>query len=281
MDSIKHYIQLIVPEYIPMAITTALVGAIVTSNTLPGIEFLVVAVVLSLIVGAFNSFNAIADKEIDTINKPERPIPSKKVEEKNALIFAVLLYIIALVLSLTINLELFLIVLIAVIVTAAYSYPGINLKKRFTIGNFTVTIFYAVLCFLAGWALYPTQPIPFPIIGFLFLTGFSLSISKDFMDMPGDSFHRAHTLPVQIGKKRSIITIISILILAYIFLLAMILQNFILEKYYYLFAILPLMILNINEFRRESTTYESNGVFLKTIVLIISLELGIIALELF
>ena len=281
MGSIKDYLHLIVPEYIPMAITTALIGAIITSGGLPGLEFIVVAVVLILLVSAFNAFNAIADKDIDRVNKPERPIPSKRITEREALYFAVFSYALALIISLSVNMSFFVVTLVSVLITSAYSYPGIDLKRRFLAGNFTVTIFYAILCYLSGWALYPTQAVSFPIMGFLFLTGLSLSISKDFMDVPGDAFHRAHTLPVKLGRKYSILTIILFLLVAFVFLFIMILKGFLPNKYYYLFALFPLMVLNISEFRKKSTTYESNDVFLKTIILIISLEFAIIALELF
>ncbi|MFA6269363.1 MAG: UbiA family prenyltransferase, partial [archaeon] len=202
-----HYWNLMVPEYVPMAITTLLAGAVVTTGTLPNSSFWLLAVSLSCIVGAFNSFNAIADKEIDKINSPHRPIPSKKIEEKHALYFSIGLYVLALLLASFINTTAFIIILGCVVLTAAYSYPKINLKQRFLLGTLTVTLFYAVLCFLAGWALSPTQRFPLEIATFLFLMGFGLAITKDFMDLPGDAFHRKHTLPVKLGYLQSIVFI--------------------------------------------------------------------------
>ncbi|MFH1391527.1 MAG: UbiA family prenyltransferase [Candidatus Diapherotrites archaeon] len=279
----RHYdfLHLIVPEYIPMAITTALVGAVSTTNAFPGFEFIIVAIVLTLIVAAFNAFNAIADREIDQINKPERPLPSKKISNHEALLFAITAYSIALLLSLLINPTFFAIIFIAVLVTTAYSYPGIDLKRKFGIGNFTVTVFYAILCSLAGWALYPNEPIPIPIISFLFLIGLSLSISKDFMDMPGDAFHQANTLPVKFGKNPSVGIIFIFLVISYLVLLMIIIMGLLSQQYYFLFIFFPLMLFNVNRFRIKSNSDDHNHVFIKTVLLIIVLEISIILLEVF
>jgi len=69
MINFVDYWKLIVPEYIPMAISTLLVGAVLSTGILPDVRFWFVAAALVCVVGAFNSFNAIADKEIDKMEK--------------------------------------------------------------------------------------------------------------------------------------------------------------------------------------------------------------------
>lgn len=280
MMSLRNYIHLIVPEYIPMAITTALVGYVSSSGALPGIEFLIPAIVISLIVSAFNAFNGVADKDIDRINKPERPIPSESLNEGAVMRFAATLYAAAFLLSLAVNAVFSLIALISIALTVSYSLPGIYLKKRFILGSLCVTVFYAVLCALAGWSLVPGNPVPFAIISFLFILGFGLSVSKDFMDVTGDKVHRAYTLPVKIGKQRSVRVIILLVTASFLFLLLMILQGFIEPGSAFLFALLPVMLYLVSRFRNIADAKKSNSNFKSIMAVLIVLELGIITLGL-
>jgi len=280
MSKLNDYLHLIVPEYIPMAITSVLVGAVLTSKIFHGLDFVLASIAIICVVAAFNAFNAIADKEIDKINKLHRPIPAKRLTDREALLFAIIMYFLALVISILINTTFFLVILAAVIVTTAYSYPGINLKRQFVLSNFAVTIFYAVLCTLAGWALYPNEPIPLPIIFFLFLMGFSLSISKDFMDVAGDSIHGAQTFPVKIGKTESIWIIFAVLSFSYILLLLMIAQNYLSKRFYLLLLFFPITIFYVNRFSKYNQSDSHNDIFRHTILTIIILELAIVALQL-
>jgi len=278
MATLYDYWHLIVPEYIPMAITTLLVGAVATTGSLPDWRFWPLAFALFCIVGAFNSFNALADRAIDRINRPERPIPMGAISEKQALLFAMLLYFVALLVAYLINVYVFGVIFIAVIVTAAYSYPEIDLKRRYVVGTLTVTVFYSILCFIAGWALYPTYAIPVEIMLFLFILGFSLSITKDFMDIPGDSFNKANTLPVKHGYLQSIGIVFIVLTFAFLFLAFLIYSEKLPTKFYALLLFYPLMFFNVSSFRKHAKSFYTNHLFLKTIILIITLELVFVGL---
>jgi len=279
MSKISHFFHLIVPQYIPMALTSLLVGAVFSISSLPDWRFWIAAFSLSCIVGGFNSFNAIADKEIDRINKPYRPIPSKKITEREALLFAALLYFVALFSAFLINLVFFVIIFISTLLTIAYSYPGLDLKKRFFFGTLSVTFFYAVLCPLAGWALYPLEEIPLSIIFFLFFFGLSLAISKDFMDMLGDSCNKANTFPVRLGYNQSIGFVFLFLTFSFGFLIFLVSQKILRSEYLFILIFFPLLILNINILRRKTILFTKNNVFGRTIILIIILELTLILLE--
>lgn len=280
MHRIIDYWNLMVPEYAPMAITTLFAGTVVTTGLLPVTSFWLLAVSLFCIVGAFNSFNAIADKEIDKINSPHRPIPSKKILEHHALYFSIILYVVALVLAWFVNPTAFLVIVGCVVLTAVYSYPKINLKKRFFLGTLTVTVFYATLCFIAGWALTPTSPFPSQIAAFLFILGLGLAITKDFMDVPGDSFHRAHTLPVKFGYLQSLALIVFILTLAFAFFTFIIYQNLLPQKYYLLLIFYPLMLFNLYGYIEHHKSYLTTHLFRTTMVFIMVLEISTAAIAL-
>lgn len=281
MPSIKDYIELIVPEYIPMALTTALLGFVVANQKLPGNEFAIILASLFLVVAGFNAFNAISDAEIDRINKPNRPVPSQRITLKQALWFSLVCYGLSLILAIFINWFLFLTILTAIFITALYSWPDINLKRRFLIGSLTVTVFYAILCPIAGWSLNPTQPFPLAVIGFLFLLGSGLSISKDFMDVPGDSYNNAQTIPVKIGRNKSILIITLLLLLAFGSLVFFILNNYLNDSFYVLLVFLPLFLLSIYRFKSANMTVEeSDHLFKQIIVLLILVEIAMIVLKL-
>lgn len=278
MSKTLDFLHLIALQYIPMAIFSLLVGATATISALPDFRFWIAAISLFCVVGGFNAFNAIADKEIDKINKPSRPVPSKKISEKEALWFTITLYFFSLLAAFTINLYFFVIIFFCVILTTMYSLPGINLKKYYFIGTLTVTIFYAVLCTLSGWALYPNNAIPWSIIFFLFFMGFSLAISKDFMDVVGDSYHNIKTFPVKIGYSQSVALVFIALTFSFVFLIFLILQNILPIKYYLLLIVFPLFLFNINGLRKKQQAHTYNYLFNKTVILIILLELIITGL---
>lgn len=278
MGKIRAYLNLIVPAYIPMAITTFILGFVASNGKIIlNLEFLLGAFSIIFIISAFNSFNAISDKEIDKINQPNRPIPKNELTENQALIFTIILYAIALLVSTAINTTFFVIALITVILTIAYSYPYINLKKKFIIGTLSVTILYAVLCFLMGWAIKPSENINFPILVFLFMIGYSLAITKDFMDVKGDYLYKAKTIPVKLGHLKSV-TIVAILVtISFIFIIFLITQKFLDEKFFYALSIFPLMLLNI-AYTKEKDYLNSRKIFNRSILLLILLEIVLIAL---
>jgi 4-hydroxybenzoate polyprenyltransferase len=74
--SVSDICRLVSVEYLPPMIMAFIVGLVFAGGTsnIPHLIFALLSVAF-LVVG-FNSFNAIYDKTIDTINKPTRPIPS-------------------------------------------------------------------------------------------------------------------------------------------------------------------------------------------------------------
>jgi geranylgeranylglycerol-phosphate geranylgeranyltransferase len=190
------------------------------------------------LVAAFNTFNGVTDFKIDLINKPYRPIPSGKVSRNFALAYSEFFYIVSLFIAYQLTLQFFQIMLLSSIVTIFYSLPVISLRKRFLISNLSGAILYGVLCPLAGWALMPTNPIPFFILGFTFLFSLSLSMSKDFEDFIGDRVYKIKTIPVVLGVGKA--KILSTLMLSLSFAYLIVLAALGLIKIQYLLAIITL-----------------------------------------
>jgi len=279
MAAIRDYIGLIVPEYMPMGITGVLMGAIAATNTLPNdVLWLGIACFLCIIAG-YNSYNAIIDKEIDIINKPSRPLPRKALTEKDALYVAAIFYIIAIMIALFLDKFFLLVALATIILTIAYSHPKIHLKRRFIIGTLTAVVLYTVLAPALGWALYSNNPVPVPIILFLFFLGIPKGILKDYVDIAGDSYHRVHSLPVQMGYLNSIVAVVLFYLVSAIFLGFAVYENILPFKFIFLLAFYPFMLWNVKTMSKTFDPHSRrDAVFIRAVLLLILIELAIIGL---
>jgi geranylgeranylglycerol-phosphate geranylgeranyltransferase len=271
----RDFFELMVPEYIPMAITGALAGATAATRAWPDERFLLVCVVLALIVGAFNAYNAVVDRKIDSINKPWRPVPRGAIKPREAFTFSVILYAAALILSAGVSAEFFVLSVVSTLVTAAYSLPGLHLKRRFIVGNLSGSFFHFVLVPLLGWALTPTAAIPWIIILFLFALSIGLSNMKDFEDYPGDQKYGAQTLPVRLGLRGALSAVIVTVSAAFFILVYSVLQGALAEKYLYLAGFFPLLFLTIVFLYGQYNQAKSHRAFIRTVILIMLAELAI------
>ena len=100
-NMIRDYVALTKPKIISLLLITALGGLFLASKGLP--QWQIVWVVLfagSLAAGGANAINHFLDRDIDNIMQrtKERPVAGKRVLPKNALIFGILLNIVAFVL---------------------------------------------------------------------------------------------------------------------------------------------------------------------------------------
>lgn len=174
-------------------------------------------IIFASIAGAFvgsagNIINDVFDIEIDKINRPERPLPSKKIDKKEAMIIFYLLNILALILSSQINLMSFVIVVVSEICIFFYSY---SIKKIPLLGNFTVSFFTGLAFVFGGTAVNNFSNSIIPSV-FAFLVNFIREIVKDIQDIEGDTKQNIITFPAKYGIALSVklinyLTIILIL----------------------------------------------------------------------
>jgi 4-hydroxybenzoate polyprenyltransferase len=193
---------------------------------------LTLAVLLTVVLGslcasfmnaASNAINQIYDLEIDRLNKPSRPLVTGELTLRQAWIFSVVFYLLALLptwlvvpfpyTSLAAKLtaplghhETFFIYLAGLLFTFIYSAPELGrTKTRGMIANLTIAVPRGVLLKVAGWAMVAPVGSLEPwylgaIIG-LFLIG--ASSTKDFADIAGDLAGGCRTLPIVYGVKRA------------------------------------------------------------------------------
>jgi len=195
---VNAYLKLMRPINCVMAsIAIILVGIIIKGYSLPNYlwDLILGMLVVFFAVAGGNALNDYYDREVDLINHPERPIPSGKIKAKNALIFGIILFLLALVLSIFINLAAF---LIAVIAEGAMFLYEAKLKNRGFVGNVTISILVG-LVFVFGGAIF-NDILKISIFALMaFSSNLGREIVKDIEDMEGD-INRV-TLPKKIGPR--------------------------------------------------------------------------------
>jgi 4-hydroxybenzoate polyprenyltransferase len=156
-----------------------------------------------------NALNQIYDLDIDRVNKPKRPLPSRRLSIGQAWQFTVLTYVASLVLAWLVapagRHECFWLVAIAVVCTFLYSVPPFRTKRLGIWANVTIAIPRGTLLKVAGWSSVKTivgvEPWYIGAIFGLFLLG--ATTTKDFADMEGDRLGGCRTLPIQFGVRRA------------------------------------------------------------------------------
>lgn len=151
---------------------------------------------------ASNGLNQICDLANDRINKPHRPLPSGRISMRQAWVFVVAGYALALAMVAAVNRETFAIYLVAALATVAYSAPPIRLKRHPLGSNLIIALIRGWLLKVAGWAavatvLHSIEPWYIGFIYFVFLLG--ATTTKDFADIEGDRAAGCITLPVKYG----------------------------------------------------------------------------------
>jgi 4-hydroxybenzoate polyprenyltransferase len=170
---------------------------------------LIGALMAAVLNAASNALNQIYDLAIDRVNKPARPLPSGRLSIRQAWIFTLICYAIALWLAWLVapggRRECFWIVLIAAILTFVYSVPPLRTKRHGMWANLTIAVPRGLLLKVAGWSAVKTvagvEPWYIGSIFGLFLLG--ASTTKDFSDMEGDRADGCRTLPIIYGVRKA------------------------------------------------------------------------------
>ena len=190
------YLELSRPVNGVIAFASVMLGGLLAVegqvNRLGDAGLLKAAISALLLLAAGNSLNDYCDCEIDRTNKPQRPIPSGRIQRVEALIAAVLLMIAGITLGCLVNRYL---AIIAVSVSASLIGYALWLKRTPIAGNILVGCLTA-LTFIAGGAVFESlQGTLVPAIFALLFTT-AREIVKDIEDMEGDFENNAHTIAV-------------------------------------------------------------------------------------
>ncbi|HJJ55394.1 MAG TPA: UbiA family prenyltransferase [Methanocorpusculum sp.] len=221
--NIYPYISITRPINSILSGITPIIAYIIAGGTHLDVAIPLFFIVMT-ICGAGNVINDYFDRDIDAINRPDRPIPSGTISSKNAVIWAIFLFCIGVAISIFFtNLWGILIAVINSILLIVYS---LKLKRIAYIGNVLVA-YLAGSTFILGWICSNTDDLLLtstqigslwvivPLFGITFFGTLAREILKDIEDIDGDDVGgNAKTLPMIIGIRMSCINAIIMVICA-------------------------------------------------------------------
>ncbi|HWQ67124.1 MAG TPA: geranylgeranylglycerol-phosphate geranylgeranyltransferase [Methanospirillum sp.] len=202
MESVALF-KIIRPLNACMAGLAGVLAYVIASGTIiPAV--LIIFVVIVLITAAGNVINDYHDAAIDAINRPDRPIPSGTISKREALIYALLLFLVSNGIAI-VYAPVPLIIIAMVNTILLWSYAS-YLKVMPLVGNLTVAYLSASI-FLFGGALegLPGVIENLPVAGATFFVMLARELIKDAEDMPGDTAAGARTLPILYGIRPTIL----------------------------------------------------------------------------
>ncbi|AKB23702.1 Digeranylgeranylglyceryl phosphate synthase [Methanosarcina sp. MTP4] len=212
IGELSPYLQLLRPELYYMDLTlpasSAILASYLASGGLPELSPFIIAVIggFAAITSSY-VFNDCCDVDIDTINLPDRPLPSSTVSKKTALTYAIFLLAIAGSAATYLNPESLLVLLIAAGTITVYSI----FAKRSTFLSFVpVGISYGLvpvgvwLAFDPAGILKGSDGVILPLAGICFglmmcVTDWAFTLGGVARDVEGDRLKGAPTMPVTYG----------------------------------------------------------------------------------
>lgn len=206
----RSYLELMRAGNCAMAAFAALVGVLIAYNILSSAgsaaslsfyDASLVFFIVFFVTGAGNGLNDYFDIDIDTVNKPSRPIPSGRVSLKSALYFSLILFGAGVAMAFFVNVLCGIIAMLNSLVLILYAK---NLKRTPFFGNASVG-YLTGSTFLFGGAVFGMDGLQAVIVLFLLATLATIAreIVKDIEDVEGDKKEGARTLPILIGPKKA------------------------------------------------------------------------------
>jgi len=201
---IMDLIKLTRIEHAIMLAIAIVIGEIIPAKKFPemGMAFLSFLPAIFIEIASF-SINDYFDFETDRINRRmDRPIAAGKISRSFAHKFAIISFLIGILIASTINFNAFIIAVIFAFLSYLYSY---KLKDMAFIGNLYVATTMAIPFIYGNFVVSDNLGMTILIISLIaFTTGLAREITQTIRDIRGDKKGRgSKTLPMAIGIKKS------------------------------------------------------------------------------
>lgn len=213
MNRLQGYIHLTRPVNLIIAFISIFIGGFITGTIHPLPKLLMACLSGTLIAAGANAVNDYFDLDIDRINKPNRPLPSGAVTQKEAYIFSLLLFGAGIAVSLMIHINGFIVAVTSAILLYLYS---LRLKRTAVWGNLTVAFISGLAFIYGGMALGRIREAV--VVGiFAFFYHWAREIIKDVEDLDGDRALGLSTMPIRWGIRNALgwttVIIVTLIIL--------------------------------------------------------------------
>ena len=260
-------------------------GGISAGSLKPGVDlgtFILIVAAAALTGNGVYALNAYYDREIDRINKPNRPIPSGRMTSEHAFKYANALMALGLFLSFLVSVSTgryltFALWSVFTLLGMAYSTPPLKLKARHIFGNICFAAF-AALTFTISYVAFGLS-ISSLFMAQIFLLGIlvvGLITMKDFHDYEGDKAKGDITFPVKVGKIKSAAISLALMVV-FIVLYAMFfperLSSFsIFFQWYWFYLVLPVsfgVYIAIEHFRGSALSNAYSGIQYYSVIFLV------------
>ncbi len=235
---LKAVFNLIRPHNCVFAAIAVLIGAIISAGGIPPPRITFALIAAGLITGAGNAINDYADRKLDAINNPDRPIPSGKISPSGALIVSILLFVFGIISSIFIRKVSCL--LLAVVNSGLLAYYATSLKRKGLFGNIAVSYLVGSTFLFGGLAAGSLETVGILAAMAAFSTA-GRELIKDIEDVRGDKKSGSESFPLQFGKRKAAILAIIFTVLA-ILMTPLPYQLGLFEKYYLLIVIASVVV---------------------------------------
>jgi len=233
-------INLLMIVFIQWIIKLGLLQPLQVTTALPLSQFTLLTFAVVCIAAAGYIINDLFDISIDQVNKPNQLIISKRISEKAALRFYIALNITGVVIGFYLSNLLEKPILVTLFIISSfllYIYAS-SLKSTILIGNLIVSALVAMaLLIIIIFDIYPaiapsinkkqllSSQIILAYACFAFFINLIREIVKDIEDINGDKNGKRTTLPMVLGRERTVILAFSLGLIALLTLLLYIYKN--------------------------------------------------------
>lgn len=208
---LRGLLELARPGNAVAAAVLTFTGSFVAGGTLTEAGWIVAAVLATVFAtAAGNAINDYFDREIDRINRPDRPIPRGAVSPKGAVIYAGILFLGAVIAALALPPLAIAIAVVNLLALLAYTelFKGVP-----GVGN-VVVAYLTGSTFLFGGAAVGRPLDAIVLFVLAALATLTREIIKDVEDIEGDRQEGLRTLPIVIGARRALSIGFGILVIA-------------------------------------------------------------------
>lgn len=208
MKTITGLLRLYRIDSFLLTVSSFYVTLIITQGNISEPKNVVLGLLLGVVfVNFIYSINSYFDADIDSINKPHRPIPSKAISKFQAGIYIALLGILSLIMPLFfIEQKILLLALYAFpIVGVLYSNPFYPLKKNAIAAPLLTTIILTLPAFIAVLCNNNPQKY-FSYVIIIFFYCLCMVPLKDIEDVEGDAQFNSDNWATIYGEKRLVLT---------------------------------------------------------------------------
>ena len=215
MPSARGLLELTRPGNALAAGLLTFVGAFVAGGVLgtePAATDWVAAVLATVLaVGGGMAINDYFDRDIDRVNRPDRPIPRGAVSPREALAFSLVLFGVAVLLAVTLPTLAVAIAVVNLLALVAYTefFKGLPGLGNALVGYLTGSTFL-----FGGAAVGGRLESVLVLFALASLATFAREVIKDVEDVVGDREEGLRTLPIVYGERRSLALAAVVLALA-------------------------------------------------------------------